>query len=138
MAQRCVLIVDDEYYVTAVVGQKLRQIGFQVLVACNGEEAYQMACRERLHMIVTDYQMPMLSGFEMAVQLRANPGTEEIPVLMLTARGHQLSPRDLLRTNIQYLLAKPFSAKELARKVQELALPEADALDPVVRENHAV
>jgi CheY-like chemotaxis protein len=138
MSRSCVLIVDDEPYVTAIVGQKLRQTGFDVIVADNGEEAYQIACTERLNIIVTDYQMPILSGFELAVKLRTNPGTADIPVLMLTARGHQLSPRDRLRTNIQFLLPKPFSAKELARKVEELALSENAALDPVGRENHAI
>lgn len=120
MSQRRILVVDDESYITVVIGQKLRQNGFDVIVAGDGDEAYEVACRERLHLIVTDFQMPVLNGFELAVKLKANPRTAEIPVLMLTARGHHLLASELMRTNIQYLMAKPFSAKELAKKVEEL------------------
>ena len=67
--------------------------------------------------------MPVLSGYEMAVKLKENPETCAIPVLMLTGRGHLLSDEQLARTNIRYLLSKPFSAKSLLAKIDDLIGP---------------
>jgi DNA-binding response OmpR family regulator len=121
-----ILIVDDEAYVTAMVGQGLRKLGFTVIVGSDGEEAYRMACQEMPRLMVTDYQMPILSGYECAVRLKENPQTAAIPVLMLTARGHHISASDLLRTNIVTLFPKPFSLKELLKKVEELVSVSGD------------
>jgi CheY-like chemotaxis protein len=121
MAGRKVLIVDDESYVVDVVGFVLRKAGFEVVVANDGEEAYQIACSQPLNMIVTDFQMPVLSGFELGKLLKSNPTTANIPVIMLTARGHVLTPAQLAQTSIQFLLDKPFSARKLVAKVEELA-----------------
>src|SRR5207244_3548779 len=85
-----ILIADDESYVTAVVGLKLREAGYDVIVAGDGEEAYQQACSNAplsLNMIVTDLQMPKISGLELGRLLKANP----------------------------------LSARELVRKVEEMA-----------------
>ena len=121
MSKRRVLVVDDEPYVTAMLSRKLTAVGFEVIVASDGEEAYQIACGEPLSMIITDYQMPVMSGYELAVKLKVNSKTAEIPLLMLTARSHQLSAQELMLTNIQHLMDKPFSARDLARKVAEIA-----------------
>lgn len=119
MDQRSVLVVDDESHVTYVVGFRLKQAGFKVVTGSNGEEGFRLACEQKPSLIITDYQMPVVSGYEMSVRLRENEATTNIPVLMLTARGHRLSPSELAKTNIQYLLAKPFSARDLINKVEE-------------------
>lgn len=119
MDQRTVLVVDDESHVTYVVGFRLKQAGFNVITGSNGEEGFRLACEHHPSLIITDYQMPLASGHEMSVRLRENSATAQIPVLMLTARGHRLSPSELARTNIQFLLAKPFSARDLMAKVEE-------------------
>jgi len=130
---KLVLVADDELHLTHIVRFKLEQAGLQVITANDGQEALKLALAHQPHLIVTDYQMPVMDGYELCVQLREHSVTMHTPVLMLTARGHKLSPSQLARTNIAYLMAKPFSAHELMEKTQELLL-SSDISD---QEDHA-
>lgn len=120
MTAKKLVLVDDEAYVTTTIGAKLRAAGYEVAVANNGEEGLQLASDILPDVLITDYQMPLLSGYEMSVKLCSQASTSQIPVLMLTARGHHLSSDQLAMTNIKVVFPKPFSAKELVRKVQEI------------------
>lgn len=118
------LLADDEAYITTVLSQKLDFRFEEIHVANDGEEALALA---RLHIpdvIVSDYQMPVIDGFAFATALRADPATAHIPVILLTARGHLLSPAQLALTNIQKTLAKPFSVKEVVAAVEALLAAE--------------
>lgn len=70
--------------------------------------------------------MPGVDGLEFAKRLKKDQRTATIPVLMLTARGHRISPRDLQETNIVQVLPKPFSARELTAIVLEICGPAED------------
>lgn len=111
-----VLIADDEPHIRAVVGTKLRGAGLVVFEARDGRESLELAKLRHPHLVVTDLQMPTLSGLEFAIELRAHPATSQIPVLMLTARGHIVPAHEIARTNIKELIAKPFSARSLLEK----------------------
>jgi two-component system phosphate regulon response regulator PhoB len=117
---RHILLVDDEAYVTTVLSDKFTNLGDEVQVAADGEAGLAMAFAKSPDVIVTDYQMPLLSGYDMAVRLRNDARTQNVPVIMLTARGHHLSPQQLAMTNIKCLLNKPFSAREVLAKAQEI------------------
>lgn len=127
MSHRRILLADDEPYITSVLAAKLQQRGDQVAVAGNGDEALTLALEDPPTLIITDYQMPLLSGYEMCVKLKQDPRTATIPVVMLTARGHHLTPEQLALTNIRALIAKPFSAREVLARVDELMEPPAAA-----------
>jgi CheY-like chemotaxis protein len=120
---RRILLADDEAYVTSILAHKLQQLGDQVTVASDGQEALDLATKLKPCIVISDFQMPVLSGYEMAVKLKQNAATSGIPVLMLTARGHLLSDEQLALTNIRHLLAKPFSAKSLIAKIEDLIGP---------------
>jgi two-component system alkaline phosphatase synthesis response regulator PhoP len=120
MTPKRILVCDDEPHILNVVASKLRNAGFEVLTARDGQEGLQVAGRERPDLIVTDYQMPCLSGLEMCAKLRENPSTILTPVVMLTARGYSLSDDTLAQTNIRKVLVKPFSPREVLATVQEL------------------
>lgn len=125
-----ILVLDDDLHMVHIVSYKLRQQGYEVLTAHNGRDGYQLACQEKPDLVVTDFQMPIMSGFEMAVKLRENPDTAELPLIMLTARGHKIPPSELAKTNIQSLMAKPFSARELIQNITEQF-----GYDPAASEN---
>ncbi len=135
MKNKTVLIADDELHLTHILQFKLEQAGLQVMVANDGQEAYRMACEHHPNLVISDFQMPVLDGYSLCLKLRETEATSDIPVLMLTARGHKLTPSQLAQTNIAYLMAKPFSARELLDKAMELltcesasaACSEADA-----------
>lgn len=120
MAAPTILLADDEAHIACVVSQKLRNSGFSVVVARDGEEAFELACRIRPLLVVTDLQMPRMSGLELAQKMRRTPELSEVPLLMLTARGYVLEETELQKTNIRQLIAKPFSAQTVVRRVVEL------------------
>lgn len=122
---KTILVVDDEVHISHVVSLKLQQAGMRVLTASDGEEAYEVACRELPDLVVTDFQMPVLNGLELSCKLRETAATSEIPVLVVTARGHLLTEDDLARTSIKGVMCKPFSPRHLLEKVREL-LADAD------------
>ncbi len=115
-----VLIADDEPHIRAVVGAKLRGAGLVVYEARDGRESLELAKLRKPDLVVTDLQMPNLSGLEFSIELRANPSTSKTPVIMLTARGHIVPAQELSRTNIKELMAKPFSARSLLEKAMAL------------------
>lgn len=119
MDKHKILVVDDEPHIRHVVASKLRNAGFEVIVAEDGREAYETARLQKPDLIVTDCQMPELSGLELCAKLRGDAATAEIPALILTARGFSLDPRELAATNIKEVIAKPFSPRDVLAKVQK-------------------
>lgn len=118
-----ILVVDDEAHILQVLSLKLRNAGYEVITAVDGEEALEYASRtgdRAPHVIITDFQMPYMTGLELCRALAANPGTSSIPVLMLTARGHALDDEDLALGNIRDVLSKPFSPRAIVEQVQAL------------------
>lgn len=118
--QRKILVVDDEAYVSSVLALKFKNSGNVVVTASDGEEGFLAAQQELPDLIVTDFQMPILSGLEMAQRLKAEATTAHIPLLMLTARGHRLLPSEMGRTNIRAVLDKPFSVREVLARAEEI------------------
>lgn len=116
--QPTVLIADDEPHIRHLVGAKLKTAGFSVLVASNGQDCLDFAREHRPDLIVTDFQMPLLSGFEMSQSLAQDTQTASIPIILLTARGHKLSQEDLATTSIQMIVDKPFGPTDLINRVK--------------------
>ncbi|MEZ6242899.1 MAG: response regulator [Phycisphaerales bacterium] len=119
-----VLLADDEPHITLVVSRKLRSAGLDVVTAEDGEEALDLALERPPTLVITDLQMPYMTGIDLARALKSEASTSEIPVIMLTARGYVLNPAQLASTNIRFVMSKPFSAREILEKVFEL-LPDA-------------
>jgi two-component system alkaline phosphatase synthesis response regulator PhoP len=115
-----IMVVDDESHILHVVSLKLRNAGFEVVTAADGEEAFDVAMNEKPDLVITDFQMPFMTGLELCIKLKDTPLTSKTPALMLTARGFSLTAADLARTNIAGVLSKPFSPREVLAKVNEL------------------
>ena len=102
---------------------KLANAGYEVITATDGQEALELALSENPDMIITDFQMPFLTGLELCNRLRKNPGapgTRDIPVLMLTARGFDIEEDEMVAAGLRDVLSKPFSPREVLRRVQHL------------------
>ena len=95
-----VLVVDDEAHILHVLSLKLRNAGYEVITAVDGEEGYELAIQELPNLVITDFQMPYMTGLELCRALASHPPTSHIPVLMLTARGYALDDDDLTIGNI--------------------------------------
>jgi CheY-like chemotaxis protein len=115
-----ILVADDETHILHVVSLKLRNAGFNVLTARDGQEALELAQQELPDLVITDYHMPQLSGIELCQRLKQDKRTSHLPAIMLTARGYQLEPRDTEQSGILRMLSKPFSPRQLLTTVNEV------------------
>ena len=88
-----VLVADDETHILHVVSMKLRNAGYDVITAVDGEEALELCATEKPDLLITDYQMPVMSGLELCQRLQQIPATQQIPAIMLTARGFALDDK---------------------------------------------
>ncbi|MCI0498227.1 MAG: response regulator [Planctomycetales bacterium] len=120
MEKKKALVVDDEFHIVQVVAIKLRNNGYQVDTAENGSDAYDMACQTKPDIIVTDYQMPVMTGLKLIEKLRQNPQTAQIPVIMLTARGFEIEDALKEQLHISACLSKPFSPREVLGTIEEI------------------
>jgi two-component system alkaline phosphatase synthesis response regulator PhoP len=121
MSGKKALVVDDEVHIVHVAAIKLRNNGFEVITAGNGEDAFELACNnEDLDVIITDYQMPVMTGLELVERLRGHESTSHLPVVMLTARGFAIDDEQKERLRISAFLSKPFSPRELLRSVEDV------------------
>lgn len=126
IAQR-ILVVDDEAHIVQVVALKLRNAGFEVETAADGDEALACARAMPPQLVVTDLQMPMMSGIELARAMHADTALQHIPILMLTARGHLLRDGEADDANIALIVHKPFSPRALLAEVETLLARKRDA-----------
>jgi len=127
MIAKKILVADDETHILNVVSLKLRNAGFDVVTAADGEEAFELAVSERPDLLITDYHMPQLSGLELCRKLKHDPVTAKIPAIMLTARGYELDLKDTHDSGILRMLSKPFSPRALLTTVNEVLLEAATA-----------
>ncbi|MEX0877126.1 MAG: response regulator [Phycisphaerales bacterium] len=120
MSKPLILIADDESHITHIISHKLKRAGMDVLVVEDGEMAFKTTVEHRPDLIVTDLQMPYLSGIEFATQLSTNNECKDIPIILLTARGYAVEGEIEKLPSIKKLLSKPFSAKDLLADINEL------------------
>jgi two-component system alkaline phosphatase synthesis response regulator PhoP len=120
MANKKALVVDDEIHIVQVVAIKLKNNGFDVTTAENGAIALDLAGKIHPDIIITDFQMPVMSGLELVENLRKDPETADIPVVMLTARGFAIEEDQRQQLKISACLAKPFSPREVLQSIEEI------------------
>lgn len=113
MAKPLILLADDEPHITHILAQKLKRAGMEVMVVDDGKLALSFALEHHPDAIITDLQMPYLSGIELAEQLAQHKECASIPIIMLTARGYAVQDQVKCLSSIRKLYSKPFSAKEL-------------------------
>ncbi len=120
MAKAKILVVDDEIHILHVISLKFRNAGYDVLTARNGKEALERAQFELPDLVITDYQMPFLSGLELCRRLKQLPSTRHIPAVMLTARGFSLDENEMNEIGVRVCINKPFGPRELLHIVEEI------------------
>ena len=120
MNGRKVIVADDEPHIRHLLALKLQQGGLEVLMAADGAEALELCLSEKPDLLITDYQMPVLSGLELCQRLRADPLAARIPAILLTARGFELKTSQTAELGIDLVMSKPFSPAEMLQKAVEL------------------
>jgi CheY-like chemotaxis protein len=115
-----ILVADDEAYILQVVALKLRNAGYDVITAFDGQEALGLLYTQGADIVVTDLQMPHMTGIALARAMSADPSLASIPVMMLTARGHLLREGEADSANIARVVHKPFSPRALLGEIESL------------------
>jgi DNA-binding response OmpR family regulator len=112
-----VLVADDEPHLLRLVKFRLEREGYDVLTATDGDEALELARRERPDLCVFDVTMPKRSGFDVLRELRADPECAGMKVIMLTARAHDRDVDAGFALGADDYITKPFSPQELRVRV---------------------
>jgi DNA-binding response OmpR family regulator len=112
-----VLVVDDEANLRHTLSYALRQEGFEVLTAENGEDGLQAFRTTKPELVILDVMLPRLDGFEVCRRIRRE---SDVPILMLTARDTELDKVVGLEIGADDYLAKPFSMRELVARVRAM------------------
>jgi DNA-binding response OmpR family regulator len=116
-----ILLCDDELHILRAAEFKFKRAGYEVLAANDGQEGWEMIEQSRPDIVVTDCQMPRLSGLGLAERIKSNPATTHLPVIMLSAKGFEMSADELREQyGIHSLMAKPFSPRELFARVEAI------------------
>ena len=113
MTRKKVLLVDDSSTVLLMHQVLLRQSGYELLVARNGQEAVDKASSERPDLILMDVVMPRMTGFEAVKELRAKEATKNIPIIMVTTRGEPVNVEAGFAVGCTEYITKPCDGIEL-------------------------
>lgn len=128
---RRILIVEDERDIAEMVAYNLERGGHTPTISSDGQQGLQLALAEVPDLLLLDVMLPGLSGLEVCRQLRANPATAQVPILMLTARAEEADELVGLSVGADDYITKPFRMKVLLARVEALLrraqpMPEDD------------
>jgi two-component system alkaline phosphatase synthesis response regulator PhoP len=117
---KTILIVDDEEYIVTSLEYVMKSAGFDVVVAYDGDEAIDKVTSTVPDLLITDIMMPKLNGFDLCEKIRANPLWTSIRIIILTAKGRDSEREKGLSLGADDYMTKPFSTRELLKRVKEL------------------
>ncbi len=117
MAEK-ILVVEDDPNIEQLVTFKLKNSGFQVHNAHNGVEALEFLKKNTVNLVVTDIMMPIMGGKELVMELKKNPETKSIPVIMLTSRTLEKEIIEGFSLGVEDYIKKPFSPQELIVRIK--------------------
>jgi two-component system chemotaxis response regulator CheY len=115
------LVVDDSKAIRQIERKYLEELGFEVFEAENGKEALEVLKEHPdISLILLDWHMPVMNGYEFLKTLRANPQYQEIKVMMVTTENQQKSVIDAIMAGANEYLMKPFDKEMLETKIRYL------------------
>lgn len=120
MANETILVVDDSPTDLKLVSAPLKDKGYRVVTAVDGEEALQKAMSEHPKVIVLDVILPKMNGFQVCRQLKTAPDTKDIKILLLTSKNQDADRFWGLKQGADEYMTKPFSDAELLTHVAKL------------------
>jgi two-component system, OmpR family, alkaline phosphatase synthesis response regulator PhoP len=120
MTTKRILIIDDEYDIRAVAQLTLKTVaGWEVLIAASGAEGLTKAANEQPDVILLDVMMPDMDGIETFRALQANPATQSIPVILMTAKVQASEQRQFAELGVAGIIPKPFKAMKLPGQIAQ-------------------
>jgi len=120
-----IVVVDDSISVRKFVGRMLEKNGYRVKLAADGLEAAELIAQQGCHLVITDLEMPRMTGYELMAQLRQSPSTRRIPVMVVTSRAGAKHRDRAMKEGASAFLTKPVQEDQLLASVEQLIGTEA-------------
>jgi CheY-like chemotaxis protein len=115
-----VLIAEDDQDIRELIGFTLRFADLDVTLTKNGAEAVEKALGLQPDLIMLDVRMPKMTGYEACRELKTNPETSHIPVVILSAKGQEGEIQEGIESGADHYFVKPFAPEDLTRQVKEI------------------
>jgi two-component system cell cycle response regulator DivK len=116
---KLILVVEDQEDNRRILRDLLTSVGYEVIQAENGEEALNVAARERPDLILMDIQLPLLDGYEATRRLKANPSLATIPIIVVTSYALSGDETKARAAGCDAYVTKPYSPRALLAKIRE-------------------
>jgi len=123
-----VLVIDDDEAIVDMVRMGLEADGMAVFGAGDGGEGGEVLAKERIDVVLLDIMMPRVDGWMTLMDIRNNPATADVPVIMLTAKTQDLAKILAFKQGVQQYVTKPFNIMELSARVESLTRGRRRAL----------
>lgn len=122
---RSVLLVDDEPNIVLSLEFLMRQAGYAVRVARDGDAALRAIEEEPPELVLLDVMMPKRDGFDVCQTVRANPAWKDVRIVLLTAKGRDIEREKGMALGADDYITKPFSTREVMQKLRQMLPPES-------------
>ena len=116
---KTVLVVEDEPNIILSLEFLIKEAGYNVRVALDGEEALKAVAEEAPDVLLLDVMIPKRDGYDVCKTLRANPALKDLRIIMLAARGLKADKEKGLAMGADEYITKPFSTRELTQKLKQ-------------------
>lgn len=120
MNKKRILVVDDEAELVKAVQIRLQEADYEVLVAGDGREGFDVARREKPDLIILDLMLPGMDGYEVCGLLKADTRYSKIPIIMFTAKAQEEDMRLGKEVGADVYITKPFEHQVILDKIKEL------------------
>jgi two-component system chemotaxis response regulator CheY len=120
---KTIMIVDDSASLRQVVGIALRGAGYDVLEGCDGRDALSKLRGQKVHLVISDVNMPNMDGISFVKALKASPAYKFTPVVMLTTESDAAKKAEGQAAGAKAWVVKPFKPDQMIAVVQKLVLP---------------
>jgi two-component system chemotaxis response regulator CheY len=116
------LVVDDSVTMRRIVANSLKNLGYNNFVeATDGKDALdKLAADDDINFVITDWNMPVLSGLELIKSIRSDEKLKDLPVLMVTTRGVKEDIMEALTAKVNNYIVKPFTPQILKEKIEQI------------------
>lgn len=120
MSATKVLVVDDSWTDLTLIATPLRESGYDVITAVDGDEAIEKVVQERPHLVVLDVILPKQNGFQLCRRLKQMEASQDIPIILISGKNTPLDKRWGMQQGADLYLTKPFNKEELIASVRSL------------------
>lgn len=117
---KTILVVDDARSMRGLVAMTLKSAGYNVVEACDGQDAVEKIGQQKVNMVLSDLNMPRMDGIALIRELKADPKYKFLPIVMLTTESEEEKKREGQQAGAKAWIVKPFKPETVVKVVQKI------------------